>query len=195
MHPRNVQAERPSVEGPRGPPASSRSLTPHSRQGQRQWAAPASETSPRGSPESSPSSIRKRCYLGSCQAESCPGTLAGRPPYSHPPAASWHRGVPSLCLLPQLGKGTARGVRPLNSARRSGRGSNATRPLAPQRRPPPAGLSRGPLKPPPRSVREASRPLASCPGSGSLSARGSDRQWTVGAGGQACLGCGSQEPR
>ncbi|XDB62558.1 hypothetical protein AB1E18_015900 [Capra hircus] len=57
------------------------------------------------------------------------------------------------------------------------------------------GLSRGPLKPPPRSVREASRPLASCPGSGSLSARGSDRQWTVGAGGQACLGCGSQEPR
>ena len=94
MHPRNVQAERPSVEGPRGPPASSRSLTPRSRQGQRQWAAPASETSPRGSPESSPSSIRKQCYLGSCQAESCPGTLAGRPPYSHPPAASWHRGVP-----------------------------------------------------------------------------------------------------
>ena len=195
MRPRNVRAERPSVEGPQGPPASSRSPTPRSRQGQRQRAAPASETSPWGCPESSPGSIRKRCYLGSCQAESCRGCWpAGLPTPTRLQRAG--AGVSTaFFLLPQLRKGTVHGVSPLNSARHSGRESNATRPPAPQRRPPPAGPSRGPLKPPPCSVREASRPPASCPGSGSLFARGSDRQWTAGGGGQAHLGCGSQEPR
>lgn len=149
----------------------------------------------RGSPESSPSSIWKRCYLGSCQAESCQGLwLAGLPTPTSPRRAGAGAST-AFCLLPQLGKGRARGVRPLNSARRSGRGSNATRPPAPQRQPPPAGPFRGPLKPQPHSVREASRPPVSGPGSGSLSARGSAHHWTVGAGGQARPGRSSQGPR
>jgi len=176
MHPRNVRAERPSVEGPRGPPASSRSPTPHSRQGQRQRAAPVCETSPWGSPESSPGSIQKWCYLGSCQAESCQGCWPASLPTPTRPQRAGMGVSTAFYLLLQLRKGTVHGVSALNSACHSGRESNATRPPAPQRWPPPAGPSRGPLKPPPRSVREASRPPASCPGSGSLFARGSDHQ-------------------